>query len=177
MSLCERSLGASEPIYRYSEERSGRGWGWLNRGTKGTCWTMQTLHLYLGMSYASIYVCRNLWDYSLQSNKGSHKQTKQQNKIIKPFQPPKKPKNWSLKTMIPEYTGKPVMSWERRGVFPYSNKSSPAANASEKPTRCQLILQTASKARDSLPHAHAVCVFSNVYRVFTKSSPLGGSCN
>lgn len=63
------------------------------------------------MSCAGLYSCQNLWDCSLQSNKGSHKN---QNKT-KPTTTTTK--NLFLKTVVPDYTGKPVMSRERKESF------------------------------------------------------------
>lgn len=65
----------------------------------------------------------------------------------------------------------------KEGVFPYSHKPFLAAYTTEKHMKCQLTFQTASKPRDGFLHAHTVCVFSDVYRVFTKSRPLGDSRN
>lgn len=72
------------------------------------------------------------------------------------------------------------MSWKREGEFPYSEISSLTVYAIEKHIKRQPIFQTVSKTRDFFFFffgTSTVYVFSNVYRVFTKSSPLGGSCN
>ena len=61
--------------------------------------------------------------------------------------------------------------------FPCPASSYQAVYMMEKHIKRQPIFQTVSKSKDVCLGAHVSYVFSNVYRVFTGSSPLGGSRN
>lgn len=69
------------------------------------------------------------------------------------------------------------MARKRRREFPHTARSQQAVCAVEKHIKRQPIFQTVSKSKDVCLGAHAAYVFSNVYRVFTESRPLGGSGN
>ena len=67
--------------------------------------------------------------------------------------------------------GAPFVMEERREVPHW------AVDAVEKHIKRQPTFQAVSTSRDVFLHTYTAYVFSNVYRVFTKSSPLGGGCN
>lgn len=71
--------------------------------------------------------------------------------------------------------GKALVWWKREATFHTLQAPHEAGYAvDEHETSASFQV---SKSRDVFPQACTACVFSTVYRVFTKSSPLGGSCN
>ena len=81
-----------------------------------------------------------------------------------------------LRTTVPVGVGGPLCHGRDR-EFPRNPSSHQAVYAVEKHVKCQPIFQTVSKSKDVCLGAPAAYVFSNVCRVFTASSPLGGSYN